>query len=158
MNRKLIKEIGKMKSQMGLLSEDVNEEFVGLRVMVYYNLHKKTFSVTYDGRVILYADYVKLKNVEFRVREGGKEKVRQEMRKNVHAFVIGDLIDYCEYPCENMPEETNDRVITYNPYKYDSFVKLDSEDPTKYEPIYNANEIDMINTRNKIFHINEVVI
>ena len=158
MNRKLIKEIGKMKSQMGLLSEDVNEEFIGLRVMVYYNLHKKTFSVTYDGRVILYADYVKLKNVEFRVREGGKEKVRQEMRKNVHAFVIGDLIDYCEYPCENMPEETNDRVITYNPYKYDSFVKLDSEDPTKYEPIYNANEIDMINTRNKIFHINEVVI
>ena len=68
---------------MGLIKEDVNEEFIGLRVMVYYNLHKKTFSVTYDGRVILYADYVKLKNVEFRVREGGKEKVRQEMRKNV---------------------------------------------------------------------------
>ena len=50
-----------------------------------------------------------------------------------------------------MPKETNDRVITYNPYKYDSFVKKDTE-----EPIYNANEIDMINTRNKIFHINEV--
>lgn len=158
MNRKLIKEVSKIKSRMGLLSEDVNEEFIGLRVMVYYNLHKKTFSVTYDGRVILYADYVNLRNVEFRVREGGKERVRQEMRKNVHAFVIGDLMDYCEYPCESMPEETNDRIITYNPYKYDSFVKLDSDDPTKYEPIYNANEIDMINTRNKIFHINEVVI
>ena len=59
--------------------------------MVYYNLHKHTFSVTYGGRVILYADYVKLRNVEFRVRKGGKDKVRQEMRKNVHAFVIGDF-------------------------------------------------------------------
>jgi hypothetical protein len=93
-----------------------------------------------------------LGNVEFRVREGGKEKVRKEMRKNVHAFVIGDLLDYCQYPCENMPPETNDKVITYNPYKYDSFVKKDTE-----EPIFNANEIDMINTKNKIFHINEVV-
>lgn len=152
MNRKLIKEISKMKSQMGLIKENVNEEFLGLRVMAYYNLHKKTFSVTYQGRVIFYADYIKLRNVEFRVREGGKEKVRQEMRKNVHAFVIGDLIDYCEYPCENMPSETNDRVITYNPYKYDTFVNKETE-----EPVYNANEIDMINTQNKIFHINEIV-
>lgn len=152
MNRKLIKEVSKIKSRMGLLNENINQEFIGFRVMVYYNLHKKTFSVTYDGRVILYADYVKLKNVEFRVREGGKEKVRQEMRKNVHAFVIGDLVDYCEYPCENMPSETNDRVITYNPYKYDSFVNKETE-----EPVYKAGEIDMINTKNKIFHINEIV-
>jgi len=154
MNRYLLKELNTIKSRMGLVVEqDENKpDPIGLRVMVYYNLHKKTFSVQYKGRIILYADYVKLGNVEFRVREGGKEKVRKEMRKNVHAFVIGDLLDYCQYPCENMPPETNDKVITYNPYKYDSFVKKDTE-----EPIYNANEIDMINTRNKIFHINEIV-
>jgi len=152
----LLKEINKMKTQMGLVVEQEEEltpeDLTGLRVMVYYNLHKHTFSVTYGGKVILYADYVKLRNVEFRVRKGGQDKVRQEMRKNVHAFVIGNLVDYCQFPCEEMPEETNDNVITYNPYKYDSFVKKDSE-----EPIYNANEIDMINTRNKIFHINEIV-
>jgi len=154
MSRYLLKELNTIKSRMGLVvEEDENKDDpIGLRVMVYYNLHKKTFSVQYKGRIILYADYVKLGNVEFRVREGGKEKVRQEMRKNVHAFVIGDLLDYCQYPCENMPPETNDKVITYNPYKYDSFVKKDTE-----EPIFNANEIDMINTKNKIFHINEVV-
>ena len=154
MNKYLLKELNTIKSRMGLVVEqdENNIDPIGLRVMVYYNLHKKTFSVQYKGRVILYADYVKLGNVEFRVREGGKEKVRQEKRKNVHAFVIGDLLDYCQYPCENMPPETNDKVITYNPYKYDSFVKKDTE-----EPIFNANEIDMINTKNKIFHINEVV-
>ena len=152
MNRKLIKEISKMKSQMGLIKEDVNEEFLGLRVMVYYNLHKHTFSVTYKGKVVLYADYVKLKNVEFRVREGGRERVRREMKKNVHAFVIGDLIDYCVFPCENMPPESNTNVITYNPKKYDTFVNKDTE-----EPVYRANEVDMINKKNKIFHINEIV-
>ena len=152
MNRKLIKEISKMKSQMGLINEEVNEEFIGLRVMVYYNLHKHTFSVTYKGKVVLYADYVKLRNVEFRVREGGRERVRREMKKNVHAFVIGDLIDYCVFPCENMPPESNTNVITYNPKKYDTFVNKDTE-----EPVYRANEVDMINKKNKIFHINEIV-
>ena len=152
MNKKLLRELSTMKSRMGLICEDTNQVYIGETVMVYYNLHKKTFSVQHQGKVVLYADYVKLADVEFRVREGGKEKVRKEMRKNVHAFVIGKLMDYCVYPCENMPSETNDNVITYNPYKYDSFVKKDSE-----EPIYNANEIDMINTKNKIFHINEIV-
>ena len=68
--------------------------FIGKKVMVYYNLHKHTFSVTYDSKVIMHADYVKLEDVEFRVRKGGKEKVRDEKRKNVHAFVIGKLLDY----------------------------------------------------------------
>ena len=151
MSKKLLNELKFIKSRMGLINEEHTDELIGKRVMVYYNLHKKTFSVQYRGRVMMHADYVKLKDVEFRVREGGKEKVRQEMRKNVHAFVIGDLVDYCKFPCENLPPESNDKVITYNPYKDDTFVKIDTE-----EPVYNANEIDMINTKNKIFHINEI--
>ena len=70
--------------------------FLGKKVMVYYNLHKHTFSVTYNSKVIMHADYVKLGDVEFRVRKGGKERVRSEKAKNVHAFVIGKLLDYCE--------------------------------------------------------------
>jgi hypothetical protein len=127
------------------------EDYKGKRVMVYYNLHKHTFSVTYKSKVILHADYVKLKNVEFRVREGGKEKVRDEKRKNVHAFVIGTLVDYCSYPCDNIPQEPTDNVVTYDPYKYDSFVYKQTE-----EPVYKAKEVDMINQKNKLFVINEV--
>ena len=128
-----------------------DEDYVGKKVMVYYNLHKHTFSITYKSKVILHADYVKLKDVEFRVRGGGKEKVRSEKRKNVHAFVIGTLMDYCEFPCENLPKETSSKVITYDPYKYDSFVYKDTE-----EPVTKANEVDMINHKNKIFVINEI--
>ena len=49
---------------------DDDENFIGKRVMVYYNLHKHTFSVTYKSKVIMHADYVKLGDVEFRVRKG----------------------------------------------------------------------------------------
>ena len=120
--------------------------FMGKKVKVYYNLQKHTFSVTYDEKVIIYADYVKLGDVEFRVRKGGKERVRSEKSKNVHAFVIGKLLDYCEYPCDEIPTPSSDKVVTYNPYKYDTFVFKNTE-----EPVYHAQEVDMINSKNKLF-------
>ena len=127
-----------------------NNLFLGKKVMVYYNLHKQTFSVTYDSKVIMHADYVKLGDVEFRVRKGGKEKVRSEKSKNVHAFVIGRLLDYCEYPCDELPVTDSNRIVTYNPYKHDSFVYKQSE-----EPIYVAKEVDIINSQNKLFVVKE---
>ena len=128
------------------------KDLKGKKVMVHYNLHKHTFSVTYKSRVIMNADYVKLTNVEFRVRQGGKNKVREEKNKNVHAFVIGELVNYCKYPCENIPQESNDNIVTYDPYKYDSFVYKSTE-----QPIYGAKEVDMINQKNKLFVINEIL-
>ena len=125
---------------------DEQDDFIGKKVMVYYNLHKHTFSVTYKGRLISHSDYVKLEDVEFRVRQGGRERVVREKSKNVHSFVIGTLMDYCEFPCENLPEEPNNNIVTYNPYKYNSYVMKDTE-----EPIYHANEVEMINLKNKIF-------
>ena len=139
---------GKIKN---ITESDNMDSPLGKRVKVYYNLHKQTFSVTYNNLVIFHADYVKLSDVEFRVRPGGKEKVRKEKSKNVHAFVIGNLVDYCEFPCDNLPEDSLGNVVTYNPYKYDSFVYKDTE-----EPVYHAKEVDMINLKNKLFVINEI--
>jgi hypothetical protein len=114
--------------------------------MVYYNLHKKTFSASYDNKVIIHADYVKLGDVEFRVRTGGRDRVRSEKQKNVHAFVIGNLLEYCEYPCDNIPNPPSNNIITYNPYKNETFVYKEGG-----EPIYAAKEVDMINSTNKLF-------
>jgi hypothetical protein len=133
--------------------EGAEDSHIGKRVMVYYNLHKKTFSIQYKGLVIAHADYVKLNNVEFRVRQGGMEKVRAEMSKNVHAFVIGDLVDFIAYPSTDIPSATSSKSITYDPYKYDTFVYRDTE-----EPVTSAREVEMINQPGgKIFQINEVL-
>jgi hypothetical protein len=129
--------------------DNQDKKHIGDRVMVYYNLHKHTFSVTYNGVVITHADYVKLTDVEFRVRQGGRKKVLKEKRKNVHSFVIGTLEDYCEFPCKNIPNEPNKNIVTYNPYIYSTYVMKDTE-----EPIYQANKVVMINSKNKIFIVN----
>ena len=127
-------------------SENEEKKHIGDKVMVYYNLHKHTFSVRSNNRVVVHADYVKLVDVEFRVRQGGREKVLTDKMKNVHSFVIGYLVDYCSYPCKDIPREPNNNIVTYNPYKYDSFVMKDTE-----EPIYRASVVKMINSKNKIF-------
>ena len=135
-----------------IITEEQNnmllDSLIGERVKVYYNLHKHTFSVQKNGLVVLHADYIKLEDVEFKVRPGGREKVRQEKSKNVHAFVNGTLIDFCQYPCDEIPEEPVGDIITYNPYKYDTFVYRETEEPVIY-----ATEVDMINSKNKIFVI-----
>jgi hypothetical protein len=82
------------------------------------------------------------------VRKGGREKVNLEKRKNVHAFVIGNLVDFCEYPCEQLPTDPEGEVVTYNPYKHDSFVIKATD-----QPVYQADEVDLINLKDKIFII-----
>ena len=67
-----------------------------MRVFVYYNLHKKTFSVkaldgSRKGRVVYHADEVLLSDCQFKVSEPGRQRVLSERRKNVHAGVVGTL-------------------------------------------------------------------
>lgn len=143
---KIIINENQYRKLLEIITDDNEKNHIGDKVMVYYNLHKHTFSVSRNGRVIAHADYVKLSDVEFRVRQGGREKVVREKSKNVHSFVIGTLMDYCKYPCEDLPSKPNSIIVTYNPYKYNSYVIKDTE-----EPIYNAGEVEMINLRNKIF-------
>jgi hypothetical protein len=63
-----------------------------MRVEVYYNLHKKCFSIRHKGIVISHANTVKLADVTFVVRKAGRERVLREKKKNVHAFVRGNLL------------------------------------------------------------------
>ena len=100
-----------------------------MRVEVYFNLHKRVFSVRSckTGRVIHHAKDVHIVNPKFVVREGGRQRVLRERKKNVHAFVRGNLTVF-----KDRPSRLAD-TIGYNPYKYDSFVNVTDE-----EPVYKA--------------------
>ncbi len=63
------------------------------RVRVYRNLHKKCVSVKQGGIVRCHATNVVLKDCKFIVSEAGQRRVREEGRKNVHAFVEGYVAD-----------------------------------------------------------------
>lgn len=102
-----------------------------MKVRVYWNLHKKCWSVVdlSTGKVVMYCSNVLIKDPEFRVRAGGRARVLEERQKNIHAFVVGELIGA---DMRDMKPEGIE--VTYNPYKYGSFVTKLSE-----QPVHRAN-------------------
>ena len=107
------------------------------KVEVYFNLHKKCWSIKQAGRPVVHADFIEIKDPQFVVQQGGNARVRREKRKNVHAFVRG----YITKGLKIMP--TKQKLVTYNPYKHTSFVERGSE-----EPICNA-EYAVLDINNK---------
>lgn len=113
-----------------------------MRVEVYFNLHKRMFSVRAregenKGRVIHHLPECAVQNAQFVVSEAGRQRVLHEGRKNVHAYVRGELIEDSGDYIKTMAKLANDagtlRTVKYNPYMYNSFVETDTE-----EPIYEA--------------------
>lgn len=101
-----------------------------MKVFVYYNLHKKLWSIKAlegpnKGRVIKHAMTVNLRDAVPKVSKAGRRRVLKEGRKNVHAGIVGHLMaTYCA-----KVEDLKGEPITYNPYLYDSFVY--AKDTTK---------------------------
>jgi hypothetical protein len=58
----------------------------------------------------------------FAVGEKSRERVRREGRKNVHAVVRGERAD------ELVVDESEGVAVTYDPYKYDEFVLVETEE------------------------------
>jgi hypothetical protein len=107
------------------------------KVRVYRNLHKDCFSVKQDGLVRCHADNVTLFNVEFIVSKAGQRRVRDEKKKNVHAFVEGFVVDTREadnYVDGNWSDEQIENGFThwqcayYNPYECDGFMNTATEE------------------------------
>jgi len=122
-------------------------------VEIYRNLHKKCWSVRQRGKVKLHTDYICLKNAEFKVSQKGRDRVLKEQRKNVHAFIKGFIVNPAEInKMEDVLESYSQKAewvaVTYNPYRYDSFV-TDEE-----KAIRRADYVDMcIDCRNPVMVI-----
>lgn len=103
-----------------------------MKVFVYFNLHKRCFSIkalegASKGRVIAHRNEALVFDATFKVSQAGRQRVLKEQRKNVHAGVVGEWIDSSgDYATINAVA-VNGSAITYNPYKYDSFVHLYGE-------------------------------
>ena len=89
------------------------------KVRVYWNLHKKCWSIQdcKSGLVCDHLERISLEQAKFVVRKGGQKRVREEGKKNVHAFAEGWVAreqdeDHTHYWYD----------ITYNPYKNDYFM------------------------------------
>jgi len=97
-----------------------------MRVEVYFNLHRKLFSVRdcKTGRVVHHTQQIWVEDPVFVVRKAGRERVLREKKKNVHAFVRGTWMqDLLIEDAQKIYDHIGvSQEVTYNPYKYDSFV------------------------------------
>ena len=110
------------------------DNIIGLQVYVYFNLHKKVFSIkalqgSQRGRVIGYSSHVLLADAVPKVSEAGRQRVIREGRKKVHAGMVGTVIALGELDATGEP-------VTYNPYKYSSFVHLYTAEPVTERGTY----------------------
>lgn len=98
-----------------------------MKVFVYYNLHKHVWSIKalegpQKGKIVAYRDEVWLKDALPVVSASGRERVRREQQKNVHAGIAGEWITRRSFTKDDIIDK-----ITYNPYKYDTFVSVDDD-------------------------------
>jgi hypothetical protein len=106
-----------------------------MRVFVYWNLHKGLWSVKAmegesKGKVIARVAGLALKDAHFKVSRAGRERVIREQRKNVHAGVVGEWMQGEDF--------FGTEQVTYNPYKYTTFVLKDSPNEViRYAPKVN---------------------
>jgi len=95
---------------------------------LYRNLHQGNFSIqSYlqekkGYRVTDRASSVILEDCRFKIYENGRQKVIQEKRKNVHAYI--EAISYSKTSGDI--DVSNFREIYYNPYDHDSFIYKDT--------------------------------
>jgi|TARA_R110002096_G_scaffold271682_1_gene465422 hypothetical protein len=98
------------------------------RVYVYFNLHKKVWSVRQDGKIVEHTKYIMLKDARYLVGQAGRKKVLEEKRKNVHAGVSGYVVDRVP----NVPDFCT--TVHYNPYKNETFISHATERPMVWSP------------------------
>lgn len=94
---------------------------------VYFNIRKKMFSVLQGGRVVARLNSLTLYGCSFKVSERGRQRVLASGCKNVHAYVCGYFIEDGIL----IPVIRNGQEVTYNPYKYSSFVFKRNKEPIK---------------------------
>ncbi len=104
---------------------------------VYWNLHKKCYSVRFRGRVIHHLDRLIGVNATFRVSQAGRKRVLREQSKNVHAFVVCDDIIFSQKDMIDSPYSFYRNKVTYNPYENTTFVDKNSQ------PVYSADGVKM---------------
>ncbi len=103
-----------------------------MKVRVYFNLHKRRFSVLVKKargwRIMMHTDYINLVNADFKVSEAGRQRVIREKRKNVHAFVEGFMASKADlsstlqmHAIYGMPVVMD--AVSYNPYKAETFMQ-----------------------------------
>jgi hypothetical protein len=114
---------------------------IGEKVFVYWDLHRKCFSVKSlkTGRVLNYdaerkkipIQMIILSSCKFRVGQKGRQKVIETGHKNIHAGVVGTVVSVGQ-------SDSLDGLlqVRYNPRLFNTFVWVHN-----HRPVYKADKV-----------------
>lgn len=109
-------------------------------VHIYKNLNKKCWSVRKNGKVIAHLDSLFLETCTCHVQMAGYRKVNKVKRKNVHAYIKGEII------------EINENVILENEITYDPYIKPFFRNKDSNEEVTSV-ELLYFNKNGKVFKV-----
>ena len=120
----------------------------GDRIEVYRNLHNDTFSIRRNGKVVKHLanwQTIFLKDVKFAVQPAGREKVRREGKKNVHAFIRGTYLAPSTFPHTTSEFKAKcTEWVTYNPYQNDHFTATVTDPETTFTSYQDVHEAKLV--------------
>ena len=120
----------------------------GDRVEIYRNLHNDTFSIRRNGKVVKHLanwQSIFLKDVKFAVQPAGREKVRREGKKNVHAFIRGTYLAPSTFPHTTSEFKAKcTEWVTYNPYQNDHFTATVTDPETTFTSYQDVHEAKLV--------------
>lgn len=135
---------------------------------VYRNLNNGLISIKdkKTNRVIGYAEEVWINNPKFIVSEAGRQRVLKEKRKNVHAFIEGEIIRLRVFVSRKggvvqdshlfEPLELSTGLLStgmpvhYNPYRYHHFYFHNSYDGFEMRESIHSAELAYVNKDGEI--------
>ena len=109
-------------------------------VRVFKNLTHGCYSILQNGKLKASARQVLLSDVEFKVRESGRQRQLKEQHRNVHAFAVGWLIDYVHPTDDRNLANIEGRAVAYNPNEFALFYDQLTRDPVTNAEIVQLDE------------------
>lgn len=150
----------------------VYNQYHQFKSMVYRNLHQQCWSVKalegpHRGRTVLHAAQLIVDRPQFKVSAAGRARVIQTKQKNVHAGVVGYVTHaivqderYQTNPTIRVMASTAllsssmeysshkaYREVTYNPYKFETFVFAATHEPVTLD----TGDTAIMNNDGKVF-------
>lgn len=101
-------------------------------VRVFLNHKHGCYSIFQNGAVRASASQVRLADVEFRVRESGRQKMLSENRRTIHAFAVGRLVDHVHPSEDRALEKLDGRRVRYNPHEAGHFTDAETGEPVTF--------------------------
>ena len=98
-------------------------------VRVFKNWKLGCYNIMQSGKLLASAKQVRLSGVEFLVRSSGRKRMLENGRRNVHAYAVGQLIDYVHPEDPRTLDRIEGRGVSYHPYRSAWFVDNETQAP-----------------------------